>query len=138
LSIGLFDFSYILTKGGVYLKTIERIFMIMEEKKIKDKPIYTAAQVPKSTFSTWRNTLKNPDPDTLPDIANALGVSLEYLITGMEHIEPGTVLPENEQQLLNYYHAANSDGQNQILKHAKYIAAEYPKALGKSSEYKIG
>ncbi len=119
------------------MKTIERIFMVMKEKNIKDKPIYTAANVPKNTFGGWRKSLKNPDPDTLPAIAEALGVSLEWLITGTEKIIPGTVLPDEEQQLLDYYNAANQDGKIRIMEQAEFLAAKYPQQ-GKSSEYKIG
>ena len=56
----------------------------------------------------------------------------------MEHIEPGTVLPEPEQQLLDYYHAANDTGQSRIMEQAQILSAAFPKATGKSSEYKIG
>ena len=113
-------------------------FFLLEEKKISQSELARILGIRQSTISGWKQKFNEPEAELLEPISKALNISLEYLITGREHIEPGTVLPENEQQLLNYYHAANSDGQNQILKHAKYIAAEYPKALGKSSEYKIG
>lgn len=117
------------------MKTIERIFMIMKEKNIKDKPIYTAAQVPKNTFSGWRKSLKNPDPDTLPEIAKVLGVSLEWLITGTESLPEQT--PKDKRQLLDYYDQCNQEGKNRIMEQAEFIAAKYPQQ-GKSSEYKIG
>lgn len=118
------------------MKTIERIFMIMKEKNIKDKPIYTAAQVPKNTFGGWRKSLKNPDPDTLPEIAKVLGVSLEWLITGAETIST-TDIPTDEQKLLDYYDQCNQEGKNRIMEQAEFIASKYPQQ-GKSSEYKIG
>lgn len=120
------------------MKTIERIFMIMKEKNIKDKPIYTAAKVPKNTFGGWRKSLKNPDPDTLPEIAKVLGVSLEWLITGTEKISDSAPdLPEDEQQLLQHYNHCNQEGKNRIMEQAEFIASKYPQQ-GKSSEYKIG
>ena len=121
------------------MKTIERIFMIMKEKNIKDKAIYTAARVPKSTFSTWKNTLKNPDPDTLPEIATILNVSLEYLITGKESVTPSLpTIQEDRQRLLDFYDQCCSEGQSRIMEQAEFIAQKYPRQEENLSKYKIG
>ncbi len=106
------------------MKVIERIFLTMQEKNIKDKPVYTAAKVHKNTFSGWRQTLKNPDIETLPDIAKVLNVSLSWLITGKENPE-AEELSDEEKKLLKYYQNCNQEGKNRIMEHAEFIQSKY-------------
>ena len=120
------------------MKIIERILAIAEAKDIKQADIAKEIGSRTSVITNWKTRGTTPPAELLPAIAKLLNVSVEFLITGMEHIEPGTVLPKNEQELLDYYRASNSDGQNIISQTACAISKTHPKSAGKSSEYKIG
>ena len=119
------------------MKIIDRILAIADDKNIRQADIAKKLGKGTSLITNWKNRGTTPPAELLPDIAHILGVSVEYLITGTERIIPGTVLPDEEQQLLDYYNASNQDGKSRIMEQAEFIAAKYP-AQGKSSEYKIG
>lgn len=114
-----------------------RIFSVLEQKNISQSELARKLGIRQSTISGWKQKFNEPEAELLEPIANALNVSIEFLITGTEKIIPGTVLPDEEQQLLDYYNAANQDGKVRIMEQAEFLAAKYPQQ-GKSSEYKIG
>jgi transcriptional regulator with XRE-family HTH domain len=47
--------------------------------------LYRKTQIPKGTFSSWKNRNIIPRADKAFLIANALKVSVEYLLTGVDH-----------------------------------------------------
>jgi len=47
--------------------------------------LYQKTQIPKGTFSSWKNRNTIPRADEAFLIANALKVSVEYLLTGVDH-----------------------------------------------------
>lgn len=116
----------------------KRIFLLLEQKKISQSELARTLGIRQSTISGWKQKFNEPEAELLEPIANALNISVEWLITGKDTIEPGALLPEQEQLLLNYYHAANQEGQERIIEQAEFLSAKYPKLEGKSSEYKIG
>ena len=115
-----------------------RIFSLLEEKKISQSELARTLGIRQSTISGWRQKFNEPEAELLEPISKALNISVEFLVTGKDHLDPGTVLPENEQQLLDYYHAASSEGQYHIMEQAEFYSSKYPKLSGKSSNYKIG
>ena len=117
------------------MKTIERILATAEQKKIKQADIAKAIGKGTSQITNWKNRNSDPPIEHLPAIAALLDVSLEWLITGEEKIQPKTL--EDEQQLLKYYNHCNQEGKSRIMEQAEFIASKYPQQ-GKSSEYKIG
>ena len=114
-----------------------RIFSVLDQKNITQSELARTLGIRQSTISTWKQKFNEPEAELLEPISKALNISLEWLITGIENVVPGTVLPDEEQQLLDYYNASNQDGKSRIMEQAEFIAAKYP-AQGKSSEYKIG
>ena len=120
------------------MKTIERILTIAEEKNIKQADIAKAIGKGTSHITNWKNRNTDPPIEHLPAIATLLDVSIEWLITGTETTHNSTsYLPEDKQQLLQYYDQCNQEGKNRIMEQAEFIASKYPQQ-GKSSEYKIG
>ena len=117
------------------MKTIERILVAAEQKKIKQADIAKAIGKGTSQITNWKNRNSDPPIEHLPAIAALLDVSLEWLITGTETLPEKT--PEDKQQLLDYYDQCNQEGKNRIMEQAEFIASKYPQQ-GKSSEYKIG
>ncbi len=49
--------------------------------------LYRKTRIPKGTFSSWKNRNIIPRADEAYKIAEALGVSVEYLLTGMDTAE---------------------------------------------------
>ena len=100
-----------------------RIFFLLEEKKISQSELARVLGIRQSTISGWKQKFNEPEAELLEPISKALNISVEYLVTGRDHIEPGTVLPAAEQQLLDYYHAASSEGQERIMEQAEILSA---------------
>ncbi len=62
----------------------ERYCRIRDEKGMKDSSIAKQTGITKSTFSDWKNGRSTPKREKLAKIADCLGVSLDYLVTGEE------------------------------------------------------
>lgn len=71
-------------------------------------------QVSEMAVYNWLNARSMPAMTRLPDIANKLAVSVEYLLPMQIHT-PHQVFLDNEQQLLNSYRQL-SKTQKQLLK----------------------
>ena len=115
----------------------ERIEYLLNERKISKAELARRIERPYTTVDNWFKRNSEPGCTLAEPIAKALDVSIEFLITGTEKIIPGTVLPDEEQQLLDYYNATNQEGKNWMMAQAEFISTKCP-AQGKSSEYKIG
>ena len=61
--------------------------------------LYQKTQIPKGTFSSWKNRNTIPRADEAFLIANALNVSLEYLLTGVD--QPKDISNEAIHELTN-------------------------------------
>lgn len=68
---------------------LQRIFYEMNEKGLKQKDLAAIIGVPTSTISTWKSTNKNPPAEKIIEIADYLGVSVYYLLTGNEKLNIG-------------------------------------------------
>jgi transcriptional regulator with XRE-family HTH domain len=60
--------------------------------------LYRKTGIPKGTFSAWKNRNIIPRADAACRIAAALGVSVEYLLTGMD--KPGEVSNPQMQDIV--------------------------------------
>lgn len=115
---------------------IERILKEADNKKVTQATIAKHIGKNNNQVTSWKERNCNPPAEYIPAIAELLGVTVGWLMTGKEETE--IILPEQEQQLLDYYHTADKKGQELILEHAEYIATKHPKLDGRLSEYKIG
>ena len=59
--------------------------------------LYRKTEIPKGTFSSWKNRNTIPRADEAFLIANALNVSVEYLLTGVD--QPTTTSNRSVQEL---------------------------------------
>lgn len=62
----------------------ERIFDIMKAKKLSQGELANALHIRQATVSSWKTKATTPAATLLEDIANFLGVSVNYLVTGKE------------------------------------------------------
>ena len=62
----------------------KRVLQQMKSHKIARKKFAEYIMVPYSTFNSWLYYKRSVEVGTAYDIARALGVSVEYLVTGKE------------------------------------------------------
>lgn len=104
----------------------ERMFQIMEQKKIKSVDIAKHLEINKTVVSAWKKRGTNPPTEYIVQICKLLGVSVYYLLTGKECEE----LTEEEQKLVEAYRLADPAVQSFIN---KALDIEPDASMGKSS-----
>jgi len=88
----------------------ERLFAILDERHIKDIDLARHLKRPASSISNWRLRGTNPPSELIALICEFLEISINYLLTGEEAPD----LPEDEQELLKAFRAANKTTQDNI------------------------
>ena len=120
--------------------------MIMYEiyKEIRDKKGLTDYRISKetgisqSTFTDWKNGRSKPKRDKMQKIADALGVTIDFLTTGAEKSE--NALTGEEHKILALYRKLNAAGKSEALKRISELSelGRYTEQGKKSSFSKIG
>lgn len=105
----------------------ERIFQILEEKKISQKAFSEAVGANEKTVSAWRSRGTKPSIDLIVPIAKELNVSLEYLLTGEEQKSSLPELTENEQAIVKVFKDLTDTQQGEIIGRAKVMAEQNDK-----------
>lgn len=112
------------------MEIIERIYQLLEEK---DKRAYELCQkldIRTSTMSTWRTRVSDPPAKYMKTIADFLGVSVEYLMTGKEApIRKNTTAEEDE--LLYLFRSLPESKKYEFVGELK----GFLKAIGDSQKY---
>lgn len=94
----------------------ERFFSLLEEKNISQKDFCQSTKIPKQTISGWKNRKTDPPASLVNTIANYLGVTVGYLLTGEEPKYPNDRDEGfSTKQLLTYYNALSDVEKNIIL-----------------------
>ena len=77
---------------------LERIVSLLSEKKIDQKDIIAYLHLPRGTFSNWIRKKSHSYYEYISDIADYLGVTSEYIITGKDdkYIEEANSCITNE------------------------------------------
>lgn len=66
------------------MEIIERIYQLLDEKDKRAYELCERLEIRTSTMSTWKSRTNDPPAKYMKTIADFLGVSLEYLMTGKE------------------------------------------------------
>lgn len=66
------------------MKISERIFMILEQKGMRQIDFSAKTGISQSTIADWKRRKTNPSADKILKIAKALDVSVEYLLGGKD------------------------------------------------------
>ena len=69
-------------KGEAIMTIYERYCEIRDRKGLKDAHVAEQSGIGRSTFSDWKSGRSEPKREKLEKIADVLGVSVEYLMTG--------------------------------------------------------
>ena len=91
---------------------IERILVTADSKGIKQSEIAQTVGKDKSIVTNWRKRNCNPPAEYIPPIANLLGVSICWLLTGAE--EESNPFTSNEKELLDNYRKLSLKDQKEI------------------------
>lgn len=110
-----------------------RIFCLLDEKKLSQSELARMIGTRQSTVSGWKIKKNEPEAELLEPLSKALNVSIEWLITGSDTSIKCDPLPE-EQQLLTYYCAANEKGKDRIMEQAEFLSLKYPAATKNGKE----
>lgn len=97
----------------------QRIFMILKEKRLKQKDLSEYTGISTSAISAWNKNNLNPAADKLSIIADFLGVSLSFLITGKEEQKS---VSEDISQLIKNYNAVDEISKKLIQERAETLA----------------
>ena len=67
----------------------------------KDSDVAKGAKITKSTFSDWKAGRYTPKQEKMQKIADFLGVTVDYIMTGNESIEPQKTIitPKDERDI---------------------------------------
>ncbi|GHV80496.1 hypothetical protein AGMMS49944_22870 [Spirochaetia bacterium] len=79
--------------AGFFWETVKRE---VDRQKTSFEWLYRKTGIPKGTFSSWKNRTIIPRADEAYQIACALGVSVEYLLTGRDSPGYSSNLPLEE------------------------------------------
>ncbi|MCL2721877.1 MAG: helix-turn-helix domain-containing protein [Treponema sp.] len=83
----------------------------LKEKNTTQEWIAGKIGVPLSTFRKWMTKKTYPDIKEGTEIAKLLGISAEYLVTGIEK----EILNETEQKLISAYRKLSSADKENVL-----------------------
>ena len=104
----------------------ERIFEIMKEQKMSQRELSRRTGITISTISDWNTKKSNPASDKLLVISEALGGSVEELLTGSETFKEN--LSESidyknveDHKILEGYHKLSKSQQVRLLKYMKRL-----------------
>lgn len=97
---------------------VDRIFMLLSEKGIEQKDFAKALNISPTALSDWKSRRIKSYRNRLPEIAEILGTSVEYLATGEERpaTENGDGLSEAEQGLIDLFRRLTPEQQDMVLR----------------------
>ena len=108
------------------LQIVKRITQVCDEKRIVRKSVSEALGLPDNCFSNWSARGTVPAGDICLRIADYLGVSVEWLITGKEKEENGLSL--EERHLLTLWAHLTSEQKDTISTLLEKWEADYVQA----------
>lgn len=119
-----------------------RIAEILEEQKLKQADLCRMTGIPTSLMSNYVTGKASPSLDNAELIANALGVTLDYLVG---HKTAIASLPKVHSDLLEGFNVLNMEGQNLIMgvlgslkvSHAKGNNPVVQKIIGGKNNYNV-
>ena len=71
---------------------------LRDSKGVKDSDVVKATGITKSTFSDWKSGRSKPKNDKLQKIADYFGVTIDYLMTGIQDKKESPVLTARDER----------------------------------------
>ena len=102
------------------MEVVDRIFDLVQKKKIEQKEFATLIGTTDKVVSAWRRGRTKSYTKYLPQIAEALDTSVEYLMTGTEAKKEPTGnadgLSAEEADLLELFRGLSDDEQDLVVR----------------------
>lgn len=113
-------------KIEVHMIISERIFEIMKEQKMSQRELSRRTGITISTISDWNTKKSNPASDKLLIISEALGISVEELLTGSALFKENAsdsmdYKNVDDDELLEDYHNLSKSQQVRLIKYMKRL-----------------
>ena len=99
----------------------QRIFALLKEKGLKQKQLAEYTGISTSAISAWSKKNTSPAAESLSAIADFLGVSIDYLLRGVDNTSYIT-LNEHENELLRNYRNVDDIYKAMIRERAQALA----------------
>ena len=105
--------------------TISRIFELVDQKYAEQRNFAADLQIAQSVISAWRKRKSLSYNKRLPEIANLLGTTVEYLVTG-NLTPPEAPLEEIERaaKALKLFESLPPDKQPSALEYMEFLLAQ--------------
>ncbi len=95
------------------MKIIERMFQLMDMKNIRPIDLANELNISKGVISNWKRRNTNPPAEYIKPLANFLGVSTDFLLTG-EDSENSKSINHTSAELLNDISDLNKSDVNKL------------------------
>lgn len=109
----------------------ERLFYIIEKKKMKLSDFAKAINTTSQALNNWKNRGTTPPMEYLPLICDTLDISWEWLVTGENS---GETYTQEEKYLVSKYRDTDTSGKTKILEYAQDMARIHPVQTEREAE----
>jgi transcriptional regulator with XRE-family HTH domain len=106
--------------GKIFWKIVKKE---VERQKTSFEWLYRKTSIPKGTFSSWKSRNIMPRTDAAFKIAQALGVSIEYLLTGAD--KAGSVSNPRIHEIMENIVLLNNNDIEAVRALVKTMSAHY-------------
>lgn len=97
------------------MSIISRVLEVMERSGKQASDVANHLDVGASTFSNWKNRMKDPPAKLIKPLSDYLNVSVYWLLTGKEDAELiSAALPADEEKTLRYYRLLSEENKDLI------------------------
>ena len=100
--------------------TLVRITDLMKIQKIQDQQMIEYLGLPKGAFSNWRREKGKSYYEHIDKIADRLGVSIDYLVRGIEVKKDS--LESDEAKLIQAYRCLPDEGKDIVIRNTQMLA----------------
>lgn len=126
LFLGIRMFAHILFPyfgdfGGAIMSFIERLEIILSEKKISKSQLLSNLNLGKNQFTYWKNKNTIPNGFTVQAIADYLNVSVDYLLGKSEQKEKPSTDDEELNRLLKITDNLSDENLQKLLDYGNLL-----------------
>lgn len=119
---------------------IMKIEIRLKELGMSKKEFYAGSGISSATYSQWNTNQYKPSRRKLKQVADFLGITVEYLLG--EEEKPTSVagdgLSEDEKALVEIFRHLSDEGQGQLMVFANYAASTWPLTQDTPSQEQAG
>lgn len=96
-------------------KMYEVFARLIQQRGITPYRVHKDTGVAQSTLSDWKNGKGTPSADKLKKIADYLGVTIEYILTGEDSKSKGKLLVNDDEELTEYLEELKNRPEKRML-----------------------